>query len=159
MTSAAFIQGRCSNGTTSDLTSTHVSSSSENFSLLLPFQKYVTCPYFWVSEIAYDLTPALTRYSDIVSLIEGGLTKNLDGICKSPSYSSIPAYITSGLTPLSKWSNSSSSKALEISIALSPLKLKRITESWSLIVPTGWSFSSTITNSLKSWSLTPSSSR
>jgi hypothetical protein len=73
--SAAFIHGRSWNGAVSEGISMYVSVPASNMPLLLPFQKYVTWPYFWVSEMASWVTPVAARSSPMVRSICGGVTR------------------------------------------------------------------------------------
>ena len=102
----------------------------------------------------FMISDTIRRAEDI-----GGFTKNLWGMWASPSYSSIPAYSTCGVRTRSNLSNSlPMSKLLEISMARSPRKLKKITLSPSSTVPTGLP-SCAMTKAGRSWSITPSSRR
>ena len=85
-----------------------------------------------------DLKPIiLLRTPYGVADAGGGFTRYFCGISASPSYCIIPAYLTFGLGPRGNLSNSSSSKAILISMARSPLKLKKMTLSLSSMGPRG----------------------
>merc|ERR1711991_695749 len=77
--SGAFMIGFSLNTQRSLGISTYVSSSSLNLPVRLPFQKYVTCPNFCVSEHANTRTPLWARYSPLVREIAGGGTRKLFG--------------------------------------------------------------------------------
>ena len=75
---------------------------SSNFPDLLPFQKYVTCPNFWVSAHASCVIPVAARYSPIDPETGSGEIRYSLGRSRSPSYNIIPMNWVSGMRPRSK---------------------------------------------------------
>ena len=105
-----------------------------------PLKKKVTCAYFSVSLTLNCLTPARERTSPRMFFMSWGLKRT--GRLSLWSYSVMQMKETSaGLCPRSKPSKSRSTNALVISLALSALKLKKKTASFSSTFPTGRPFS------------------
>ena len=112
-----------------------------------PLKKNVTCAYFSVSAIRSCLSPRSAMVLPRVGSTScGGYATSTLGIVAS--YSAMHTYVRSlGADFLSNPSKSGSTSARVISLALSGLKLMKITESPSLIgtglITVGWTNSST----------------
>ena len=111
-----------------------------------PLKKNVTCAYFSVSAILACVISFTARNSPNVFVISV-LWKATNLFSIVTSYSVKHTNVVLTLSPLSNPSKLSSQNVLVISLALSGLKLKKMIESFSLIVATGApSFTITVGN-------------
>ena len=115
---------------------TRILSSPSFGSSTPPLKKNVTCAYFSVSAIRACFKPFFARNSPNVFVISS-FTNATCLFSIVTSYSVKQTNVVFTLSPLSNPVNSSSQRVLVISLALSGRKLKKITESFSLIVASG----------------------